>query len=451
MIIARTSVLPAAVMALALYPAALQAAGATGGRDTITADAGLSQKLLRNGQTQTVYLRIGIRGIKQEETRNRTPGNIALVIDRSGSMQGQKIAKAREAAKMAINRMDNSDHASIVIFDHQIEALVPARRVQHPDYFHSAIDHIRARGRTAIYGSIEEAVRQINRYKSAKRFNRIILLSDGLANVGPAKADDFQKLGARLGNNGISVSTIGLGKRYNEDLMAQLAGASDGNHAFARTAGDLVKIFDQEFDEVLSVSGQDVEIIIRTRDGVTPLRSLGRKSTINGKEVRMRLNQVYGTASHALLVALKIDASRIDRNAPRADVSIRYQPPQGSQRHLMRAVTARYSDSGAEVRKSHEPKIMESVIELQARERARQAVTLRDAGKVEEARKVLRDNAIALEKDSRRYDVKSKRMQQIIKSNRAAAASIADRKRWVTTRKAIREGLSNRQGSSVKY
>ena len=451
MSIKHISIFPAAAMALALYPAALEAAGGPGQRDTISVDARLSQKLLQTDQTQTVYLRIGIRGRKFDEARNRTPGNIALVIDRSGSMQGQKIIKAREAAKMAINRMSGDDHASVVIFDHQIETLVPAKRVQHPEYFHSAIDHIRARGRTAIYASLEEAVRQIRKHKSPHRFNRIILMSDGLANVGPTQPHDFQKLGERLGKDGISVSTIGLGKRYNEDLMAQLAGASDGNHAFARTASDLTKIFNQEFDEVLSVSAQDVEIIIRTRDGVTPLHSLGRKAEIKGNEVRMRLNQVYGTAGHALLLALKIDASQVDHNTPLANVSVNYRPPQGEKRHLLRAVTTRYSASGSAVRKSHEPHIMEAVIELQARKRARNALKLRDTGKIEEARKALHDNAALLKRDMNRYGVKSERVQAIVNSNKAAAASVANRKRWVTTRKAIREGLSNRQGSAVKY
>ncbi len=440
----------ALIAAIPVVPAAF-ATQASGTSDTITVDTSLSQRLLQTGTTQTVYLRIAIRGKRTEESHARTPGNIALVIDRSGSMKGAKIEKAREAARMAINRLDPSDHASVVIFDHQIEALVPARRVKHPEYFHSAIDHIRARGRTAIFAAVEEAVRQIKRYKTPHRFNRIILISDGLANVGPREPHYFQELGEKLGNKGISVSTIGLGKGYNEDLMAQLAAASDGNHAFARTAADLTKIFNQEFDEVLSVSAQDVEIIIQTRDGVTPLRSLGRKSSIQGNTIRMRLNQVYGTAGHALLLALKVDAARVDPGSPVANVSIRYRPAKGERRTISRAVNARYSHSAEDVRKSHEAGIMERVIELQARERARRAVKLRDSGKIEEARKALRGNAERLKSDMRRYGVKSKRVQSIVKNNEAAAASVANRARWNASRKQMREDLSNRQGAPVKY
>jgi Ca-activated chloride channel family protein len=60
-------------------------------------------------------------------------------------------------------------------------------------------------------------------------------MSDGLANVGPHRPSDFERLGQRLGAQGITVTTVGLGRGYNEDLMAGLASASDGNHAFAHT------------------------------------------------------------------------------------------------------------------------------------------------------------------------------------------------------------------------
>lgn len=441
----------ALALAAATIPGAALAIDSGKGRDTIDVDTRLSQRLLQRGETQTVYLRVNIRGRRHDEETSRMPANIALVIDRSGSMKGAKMTKAREAAKMAIDRMNGSDHGSVVIFDHTIESLVPARLVKHPEYFHSAIDTIQARGRTAIYGALKEAVQQVRRNKGPGRINRIILISDGLANVGPKQPHKFRELGERLGNDGISVSTIGLGKHYNEDLMSQLAAASDGSHAFARTAADLRKIFNQEFDEVLSVSGQDIEIIIRTQNGVTPLHSLGRKAAINGNVVRMRLNQVYGTAGHSLLVALKIDGTKIDPDTSLADVRVNYRPAKGTPRRINKTVTSKFGRSEEDVRRSYEPKIMESVIELQARKRARRAVKLRDAGKIDEARKELSTNAAVLERDSRRYKVQSKRVQSLIKKNRAAASSVSDRSRWNASRKQIREDLSNRQGASQKY
>ncbi|MGI9478202.1 MAG: hypothetical protein ACR2PI_15985, partial [Hyphomicrobiaceae bacterium] len=278
-----------------------------------------------------------------------------------------------------------------------------------------------------------------------------ILISDGKANVGPSKPHHFEKLGRRLGRAGISVTTIGLGNGYNEDLMAELARTSDGNHAFARTAADLRDIFNQEFDDVLSVTGQDIEIIIRTKAGVTPLRTLGRPGEINGNEVRLRLNQVYGTSEYSLQLELKVPAGLPIGETDLVDVEVNYTPSSGERRRIEQSVAGRFSPSDDEVRGSIDPKVMEPILELQARKRSRQAIELRDKGKVEEARKVLRDNAAELERGQRLYRLKSTRLKKLQENSAKAAATIRDRAKWNTSRKQMREDQSNRKGSKLKY
>ncbi|MFT5508581.1 MAG: Ca-activated chloride channel family protein [Hyphomicrobiaceae bacterium] len=449
---------------LFLVTAALASAGFSGavgaksgdqargdGGDTIAVTTRLGQRILRHGVSQRVFLRIGVRGIRRESDEQRTPANISLVIDRSGSMRGQKIQKARDAAKMAINRLGARDIASIVAFDDKVNTLARAIRVTDPSNFHHRIDDIRVGGSTAIYAAINEAARQIRRNKSSRRLNRIILISDGKANVGPSKPHHFEELGRRLGRDGISVTTIGLGNGYNEDLMSELARTSDGNHAFARTASDLTKIFNQEFDDVLSVTGQDIEIIIRTKAGVTPLRTLGRPGDIDGNEVRIRLNQVYGTAEYSLQLELDVPSGMPIGNSELVDVEVNYTPSKGERRRIEKTVAGRFSPSEEEARASIDPKVMEPILELEARHRSRQAIKLRDEGKIKEARKALRANAAELEQGQRRYRLKSKRLQKLQANSAKAAASIDDRAKWNTSRKQMREDQSNRQGAAVKY
>jgi Ca-activated chloride channel homolog len=423
----------------------------TAARDTIEVNARLGQSVLKYGAAQRVFLRIGIRGIRSERAEHRTPANIALVIDRSGSMGGNKIARARDAASMAINRLSATDVASVVVFDDKINTLVKATRVDDPDEFHYQIERIRVGGSTAIYAAVQAAARQIRRNKSSRRLNRIILMSDGKANVGPSKPHHFEELGRRLGSEGISVTTIGLGNSYNEDLMSELASTSDGNHAFARTAADLTKIFNQEFDDVLSVTGQDVEIIIRTKAGVVPLRTLGRPGAINGNVVRIRLNQVYGTAEYSLQLELDVPAGLPIGENDLVDIEVAYTPSKGERRRIAKSVMGRFSRSDDEVRASIDSRVMEPILELQARKRSRAAIELRDKGRIEEARKLLRDNVVELERGQKKYNIRSKRLQKLQSNNKAAASSIADRARWNASRKQMREDLSNRQGAKLKY
>ncbi len=449
--IASSLIVAAAVTAVGGFGSAVAKSGDPSG-DTIEIDTRLGQRVLKHGVSQRVFLRIGVRGIRREDDDvERTPANISLVIDRSGSMNGNKIRKARDAAKMAINRLSGRDIVSIVAFDDKIRTLARATRVRDPDELHDRINDIRVGGSTAIFAAVQEAAREIRRNKSSRRLNRIILISDGKANVGPSKPHHFEKLGRRLGRDGISVTTIGLGNGYNEDLMAELARTSDGNHAFARTAADLRDIFNQEFDDVLSVTGQDIEIIIRTKAGVTPLRTLGRPGEIDGNEVRLRLNQVYGTAAYSLQLELEVPAGMPVGETDLVDVEVNYTPSTGGRRRIEQSVAGRFSPSDDEVRRSIDPKVMEPILELQARRRSRQAIELRDKGKVEEARKVLRDNAAELKRGQQLYRLKSSRLRKLQENSAKAAASIRDRAKWNTSRKQMREDQSNRQGASVKY
>lgn len=117
------------------------------------------------------------------------------------------------------------------------------------------------------------------KFLDRNKVNRVILLSDGMANIGPSKPHELAELGRALIKQGIGVSTIGLGLGYNEDLMTQLAGHSDGNHYFVEDADKLSKVFDSELGDIFSVVAQDIDINIICKDGVKPLRILGRDET----------------------------------------------------------------------------------------------------------------------------------------------------------------------------
>ena len=117
-------------------------------------------------------------------------------------------------------------------------------------------------------------------------------------------------LGRALLAEGISVSTIGLGLGYNEDLMLALARASDGNHAFARDPSDLVQIFNREFNDVLASCAQTVALDIDLKPGVRAVRALSRDGTIAGSKAQFRLNQVYAATEHYVLIEVEIDDGR---------------------------------------------------------------------------------------------------------------------------------------------
>ncbi len=258
-----------------------------------------------------------------------------------------------------------------------------------------AIDNLEASGTTALYAGVQEGGRQVEKFVSDNNVNRVILLSDGLANVGPSTPGELAELGRKLASKGISVSTIGLGLDYNEDLMQRLAAASDGNHAFVERPSDLAEIFDREFGDALSVSARDITIIIECKLGFKPTRILGRDGSISGDKVTLKLNQMQADNERYVVVELQAPEGRSDGAAEVADVTVTYVDLDkgGSPSRAEAKPSVRFSSNAKDVEDGINKPVMSQVTQQIATEKSEKAVELRDNGDIAGARKVLEENA----------------------------------------------------------
>jgi len=361
---------------------------------TVVLNAELSNPIIEAGRIQTTFLKVSLTGFKLEEDSERTPANIAIVLDKSGSMRGDKLNNAKKAARMAVDLLSENDILSIISYDTTVNVLVPATKVSDKRAIRRAINRMGANGRTALFAGVSKGAAEIKKFLDKDRVNRVILLSDGQANVGPSSASELGDLGASLSKDGITVTTIGLGTGYNEDLMANLAGFSDGNHAFVKNASDLAKIFKYEFGDVLSVVAQDVEIIIRLNKGIRPIRILGRDGTILGQTVRTNMSQLYSEQEKFVLIEVEVPAGRAKQELSLADVSVNYQNMQSrKQDRLGDQMKVAYSASKEEVKRALNAPVVSAVTKQVVNQSSKEALRLRDSGKLEEAQNVLRESA----------------------------------------------------------
>ncbi len=399
----------------------------------------LEQPILEAGKSQRTYLKVGLKGgsISQND---RPPLNLALVIDRSGSMDGEKMSQAREAALFALELLGERDFVSLVTYESEVEVLWSASPAVNKAQIARLIRGIHPAGSTALYSGVSVGAEQLRKHFSRNNVNRVILISDGLANVGPGSPHALGELGRTLGRDGISVTTIGLGLGYNEDLMTRLASTSDGNHAFVENPRDLVSIFQREFRDAMAVSAGDVELRIRTAGGVRPIRILGRDGTVSGNEVFLRLNQVYGGQEKYVLIEVEIPAGSVGRAMPIANVQVTYNDMIARRRiDDQGSVSANFSSDTSTARGSIVADVVRAVAEQKTVEASTEALRLRDEGNVVQAQevlKVLNEDLVELQQAAPSAAPALGRLQV---ENAATAESLGDDEDYDRVRKSERE------------
>jgi Ca-activated chloride channel homolog len=214
-----------------------------------------------------------------EKTIERPVLNLGLVIDRSGSMDGQKIKYARQAACYTVEQLLPSDRISITIYDDQIDTLVSSTLATNKSHLLRQIQTIHARNSTALHAGWVQGGHQVSQHLNPEHLNRVILLSDGLANVGETNPDVIASDVNGLVKRGVSTTTMGIGDDYNEDLLAAMARSGDGNYYYIQSPEQLPSIFQQELLGLMATVGTNVTL------GIEPQGEVEMVEVINQLEV----------------------------------------------------------------------------------------------------------------------------------------------------------------------
>ncbi|MEA5401227.1 VWA domain-containing protein [Synechococcus sp. BA-124 BA4] len=199
--------------------------------------------------------------------RERPPLNLALVIDRSGSMGGTKFSFARKAARFLAGELTGRDRLAIVSFDDEVQIVVPSRPVSDPQPFIAAINTIHSGGCTALFDGWRAGATQVAEHLDPGAMNRVLLLSDGQANEGLTNQEQIAAKVAGLTQRGISTSAFGLGDDFDEDLMGAMAAAGDGTLAHIETPSQLADLYASELQGLTSTFGRRVSLGVRGKHG----------------------------------------------------------------------------------------------------------------------------------------------------------------------------------------
>jgi len=197
----------------------------------------------------------------------RQPVAIAVVIDRSGSMAGQKLQAACKAAQQLANQLTADDLLTVISFDHQVQMVVPLGAPS--ELTSSSISQIRAGGQTALFDGWSLGMQTLMQAKEINGYQkRILLLTDGQANVGLRRCSEIAPLVGQAAENGISTSCIGLGDDYEERLLTAMAEAGSGNLVHLTSPQQLEAIFRAELEGLNLTIGRNLQMRVQLAQGV---------------------------------------------------------------------------------------------------------------------------------------------------------------------------------------
>jgi Ca-activated chloride channel family protein len=215
-----------------------------------------------------VTVLVSARAPADEDARPRTPLNLALVLDRSGSMRGQPLQEACRCAGLVIEGLGATDRASLVVFGDEVDVLVPNRLVGDPAAFRVALAGVAPGGATALHDGWRIGADQAVIGHEPGMLSRVLLLSDGNANRGLTNPEAVARRCADALEQGVSTSTYGLGRRFNEELMLEMARAGGGNGYYGQTAEDLLDPFREEFDLLRAICATRLRLRLDAPEGV---------------------------------------------------------------------------------------------------------------------------------------------------------------------------------------
>jgi len=195
-----------------------------------------------------VLVRIQAPDLPNSEKIQRQPYGLGFVVDRSGSMAGKPLAEAVRSVRYMVDKLNDTDSASLVTFDNRVALEFPLSQMSERSRLRVALDSINSGGQTNLHGGWREGADEFVRNESQAALKRVVLLSDGCANDGIVDSAEITRQVAQLASQGITTSTYGLGGHFNEELMMNIAKAGQGSHYYAETADDLLESFNEEFE-----------------------------------------------------------------------------------------------------------------------------------------------------------------------------------------------------------
>ncbi len=270
------------------------------------------QAILPTGSSLKANLLLSFRASEIVESPRRNL-NLSLVIDRSGSMAGAPLHHALKAAESVVEQLEANDVLSVVVYDDRVDTVVPPQPVTDKSALKNSIRRVRAGGITNLSGGWLQGCEYVKNQLDSQKINRVLLLTDGLANMGIQDPKVLTATAGKKAEEGITTTTLGFAQGFNEDLLIGMARAANGNFYFIQSIDEATEVFSIELDSLRAVVGQNLKVILELADGVNLVDtlSLAKVDRNDVGQTVITLGELYEGEDKLLGLSLDISSATI--------------------------------------------------------------------------------------------------------------------------------------------
>lgn len=235
----------------------------------------------------------------------RMPLNLCLLLDRSGSMEGQPLEFAKRAMHYVVDLLQPADVLSVVTFEDDVEVMMPARRVVNKDLIKQHISRIQPGNTTNIYDGLVTACSQVASVPQGY-VNRVILLTDGEPTAGLTDFPSIVGQVAEQKSRGITLTCLGFGPEYNEELLAGMAKRAGGNYYYIARPELLQEVFRKEMEALLSVVGRNLRLTLHLSRWCQVRQVYGKQPTWGDRTAEVTLADIERGSAVSALVEMEL-------------------------------------------------------------------------------------------------------------------------------------------------
>jgi Ca-activated chloride channel family protein len=284
-------------------------------------------------------LHVGVQTKKLTDSE-RNPSNLVLVADISGSMSGNNLAMLKQAFTTLVSQLNEQDSVSIVTYNNSANVALPATKVMNKSEIFTAINNLSSSGGTNAEQGIKLAYQQAEKMYLPGFNNRVILTSDGMANVGSTSPEGILKKITDSKDKGIFLTTVGVGTgNYNDHLLEQLANKGNGNYLYIGDYKDIQENFVDGLTSELQTVAKDAKVQVTfNKRSVNSYRLLGYENRALKTEDFTDPNKDGGEigAGHSVTVIYEVKLNQNTKDDQLAEVAVSYKKPMGNKVHYLK-------------------------------------------------------------------------------------------------------------------